>query len=70
VAASGHRRQELLTEPLATRAAEEVSDILIYLVRLADVLEIDLAEAAARKLDGAAARFPAEQFFESAPKKR
>lgn len=37
-------------EPLRTRAGEELADILLYLVRLADVLGIDLHAAADRKL--------------------
>jgi dCTP diphosphatase len=46
-------------EPLHTRAGEELSDVLLYLVRLADVLEIDLAAAANAKLTDAAQRYPA-----------
>lgn len=38
------------TEPLAIRAGEEMADVLLYLVRLADVLGIDLRQAADRKL--------------------
>jgi dCTP diphosphatase len=45
-------------EPLRTRAAEEASDVLLYLVLLADVLGIDLAEAAHAKLTDAARRYP------------
>jgi dCTP diphosphatase len=37
-------------EPLGTRIGEEMSDILLYLVRLSDVLEIDLRSAVDRKL--------------------
>jgi dCTP diphosphatase len=47
------------TEPLHTRAAEEISDVLLYLVRLADVLDVDLATAANAKLSDAARRYPA-----------
>jgi dCTP diphosphatase len=45
-------------EPLRTRAGEEMADVLLYLVLLADVLDIDLAEAARRKLAAAEVRFP------------
>lgn len=45
--------------PLHTRAAEEISDVLLYLVLLADVLDIDLAAAASAKLTDAALRYPA-----------
>lgn len=45
-------------EPLRTRAGEELSDVLLYLVLLADVLGIDLAAAANAKLSEAAVRYP------------
>lgn len=38
------------TAPLRTRTEEEISDVLLYLVRLADVLDINLVDAATRKL--------------------
>lgn len=41
------------------RAAEEMSDVLIYLLTLADVLGVDLAAAAIDKLAAAEARYPA-----------
>jgi NTP pyrophosphatase (non-canonical NTP hydrolase) len=47
------------SEPLHTRAGEEMSDVLLYLVLLADVLDIDLAAAANAKLTQAALRYPA-----------
>lgn len=37
-------------EPLRTRAGEEMADVVLYLVRLADVLDIDLRESCERKL--------------------
>lgn len=46
-------------EPLRTRASEEMADVLLYLVLLADVLGVDLAEAALAKLDDNARRYPA-----------
>ena len=46
-------------EPLHTRVGEEMSDVLLYLVLLADVLNIDLAAAANAKLTQAALRYPA-----------
>lgn len=45
-------------EPLRTRAAEEISDVLLYLVLLADELGIDLAAAANAKLTDSARRYP------------
>jgi dCTP diphosphatase len=38
---------------------EEMADILIYLTRLADVLDVDLIAAANAKVDRNAERFPA-----------
>src|SRR5215469_3194395 len=46
-------------DPLHARAGEEMSDVLLYLVLLADVLDIDLAAAANAKLTQAALRYPA-----------
>jgi NTP pyrophosphatase (non-canonical NTP hydrolase) len=45
-------------EPLRTRVGEEMSDVLLYLVLLADVIGIDLAEAAQAKMDDSERRFP------------
>lgn len=38
--------------------ALELADVLLYLIRLADVLDIDLAEVARRKLEINAERYP------------
>ena len=46
-------------EPLRRRLGEEMSDVLLYLVLLADVLDVDLAVAAPAKLAEARARYPA-----------
>lgn len=40
------------------RVRAEVGDVMIYLVRLADVLGIDLVEAAVAKLADSARRYP------------
>jgi dCTP diphosphatase len=40
------------------RLGEEMSDVLLYLVLLADVLDIDLATAAAAKLRAAHEKYP------------
>jgi len=47
------------SQPLRTRAGEEMSDVLLYLILLADVLDIDLAAAAHAKLTAAAVKYPA-----------
>lgn len=41
--------------------AMELADVLLYLVRLADVLGVDLAEAAQRKLLLNAKKYPADK---------
>jgi dCTP diphosphatase len=56
-------------EPLRTRAGEEMADVLLYLVRLADVLGLDLAESARGKLARAGERFPAHDVRGEAPLK-
>ncbi len=56
-------------EPLKTRVGEELSDVLLYLVRLADVLEINLSEAASAKLASSEDRFRPETFHGQAPVK-
>jgi len=56
-------------ERLHGRVGDELADVLIYLVRLADVLGIDLGETALRKLRGSTARFPAEEVRGQAPDK-
>jgi dCTP diphosphatase len=55
---AGDARQLAQAEPLRTRAAEEMADVLLYLVLPADVLDIDLADAARRKLAAAQVRYP------------
>ena len=49
--------------PRATRAevAAEIADVLLYLVRLADVLDIDLVPAARRKLRVNARKYPVKK---------
>jgi NTP pyrophosphatase (non-canonical NTP hydrolase) len=48
--------------------AEELADILLYLVRLSDKLNVDLLEAALHKLEKNALKYPAEQVRGSAKK--
>lgn len=55
-------------EVLGPRVRAEIGDVMIYLVRLADVLGIDLVEAAADKLDEAATRYTVEAARDSAAK--
>jgi len=48
--------------------AEELADILLYLVRLSDKLEVDLTEAALQKMEKNAVKYPAEQVRGSSKK--
>jgi dCTP diphosphatase len=43
------------------RVGEEMSDVLLYLVRLADRCGVDLAAAVGAKLEANAAKYPAER---------
>lgn len=44
----------------AARVRAEIGDVMTYLVRLADVLDIDLVEAATVKIADSARRYPVE----------
>lgn len=50
------------------RVQLEAADVFLYLIRLADKLEFDLAEAAHRKIDLNASRYPVEQVRGSSKK--
>ena len=53
-----------------THAREELADVLLYLCRLADVLNIDLLEAAGAKLALNAQKYPADEVRGSSEKRR
>lgn len=61
-AASESRRR-----PLNDRLGEELADVLLYLVRLADVTGVDLASAAQAKLARNAERFSVAEHHGTAP---
>lgn len=48
--------------------AEELADILLYLVRLSDKLDVDLPKATLHKLEKNAMKYPVEQVRGSAKK--
>ena len=48
-------------QKLRGRAAEELADVLWFLVRIADRLDIDLLQAAAEKLERNSLKYPAER---------
>ena len=43
------------------KVREEMADVLLYLIRLADKLDVDLVEAAARKISHNADKYPPEK---------
>jgi NTP pyrophosphatase (non-canonical NTP hydrolase) len=54
--------QSRAPEPAArAAAAEEIADVLLYLVRIADQLGIDPVDAARRKLAANARKYPADK---------
>ncbi|RKN16694.1 nucleotide pyrophosphohydrolase [Micromonospora musae] len=61
---------EVMSDPEAGgRVRAEIGDVMIYLTRLADVLGIDLADAALSKLENSALRYPTDQVRGSAAKR-
>jgi dCTP diphosphatase len=51
----------VLDEDRRVRVEAELADILVYLVRIADRLDVDLLQAAAIKLEENARKYPAER---------
>jgi dCTP diphosphatase len=49
-----------LDEAKSDKVSEELADVLLYLLQLSDKLGIDLLEAARRKLQANAAKYPVE----------
>jgi dCTP diphosphatase len=56
-------------EPLNHRLGEEMSDVLLYLVRLADVCGVDLGQAVHEKLNANEQRFLVSDVHGEAPRK-
>ena len=50
-----------LEEPLLTDVSDEIADVQIYLIRLADKLNIDIAAAVTEKMAKNAEKYPADQ---------
>jgi dCTP diphosphatase len=62
------RARELIAdEPLHTRVAEELADVLVYLVGLAEQCGVDLGSAALAKIETSAAKHPVEASRGRAP---
>jgi NTP pyrophosphatase (non-canonical NTP hydrolase) len=58
-----------LTDETRQAVRDELADILLYLVRLSDRLDVDLREAALHKLEKNALKYPAELVRGSAKKR-
>ena len=56
-----HGRSEELGEAKLAEVRHEMADVLVYLVRLADKLEVDLMAAVEEKMVLNRAKYPAEQ---------
>ena len=67
----GHEEQvaAVREQPLQSRLGEEMADVLLYLLRLADVVGVDLAEAEVDKLLVSEGRFPPDDRRSVAPTK-
>lgn len=62
------RESQELAGDARARVADEMADVLNYLVRLADVMGVDLLAAAGSKIERNAVRYPAEAHRGSARK--
>jgi NTP pyrophosphatase (non-canonical NTP hydrolase) len=60
--------RRLPSEQLAA-VAEELADVLLYLVRMADLLGVDLIDAAHRKIERNERKYPADEVRGSAAKR-
>lgn len=64
------QQQSRCLPPQRLRAVEEeIADVLLYLVRLADLLGVDLIQAAERKIALNEKKYPAEEVRGSAEKR-
>jgi NTP pyrophosphatase (non-canonical NTP hydrolase) len=54
-------QSQALPPEVHARVREEMADVLLYLIRLADKLDLDLPEAAASKIQLNALRYPIEK---------
>jgi len=53
--------REVMSDPMAaTNVADELADVMSYLLRLADVLRVDLAEALRSKITKNAVKYPTD----------
>lgn len=60
----------LREDPLHTRVSEEMADVLVYLVGLADQCGVDLGSAALAKIEGSAIKYPTDRNRGKAPDRK
>ncbi|MFG1792085.1 nucleotide pyrophosphohydrolase [Nocardia sp. NPDC049149] len=61
--------QTIMDDPAQrTKVEEEIADVFIYLLRLIDILQVDLVDAVEAKLRKNAERYPIEQVYGRAVK--
>jgi dCTP diphosphatase len=53
--------KDSLTIPPDSKIDEEIADVFLYLIRLADMLDIDLVQAADRKIEANSRKYPVEK---------
>ena len=61
--------EALESEEYKTRIGEELSDVLVYLLRIADTTNIDLPNALLRKMEMNRAKYSIEDWKGKAPRK-
>ena len=67
---SAEESAAVMSSPRAQDVRDELADVLIYLVRLADVLDVDLIGAGFEKLQKNALKYPVEEVEGSAEKRK
>ncbi|MCC6708047.1 MAG: nucleotide pyrophosphohydrolase [Gammaproteobacteria bacterium] len=65
---TGDKDPEQFTPPKLDEVSLEAADVLLYLVRLADKLNIDLIQAAMRKIERNAEKYPVDKVRGSSKK--
>lgn len=65
---TAEQSSSIMTSSAAPQVCDEVADVLIYLLRLADVLDLDLSASMERKFAKNELRYPAAQVRGSAAK--
>lgn len=54
-------QSQALSAEKCTAVGEEIADVLLYLIRIADKLNIDVLDAALKKIDANAAKYPGDK---------